>query len=60
MLASVVTVWQKKQELLAVHFSEDSEGVGMAQSAQCLTDRLLNQESLRRFQAKSVFSTKRQ
>lgn len=60
MLASVVTVWQKKHDLLAAHFSEDSEGVGMAQSALCLTDRLLNQERLLRFHTKSVCSTKRQ
>jgi hypothetical protein len=61
MLVSVVTVWQKKHDLLAAHFSEDSEGVvGTAQSALCLTDRLLNQERLLRFHAKPVCSTERQ
>jgi len=60
MLASVVTVWQKKHDLLAAHFSEDSKGVGIAPSALCLTDRLLKQERLLRFHAKSVCSTKRQ
>jgi hypothetical protein len=60
MLASVVTVWQKKHELLVAHFSEDSEGVGIAQSALCLTGRLLNQQSMLRVQVKSLFSTERQ
>jgi hypothetical protein len=60
MFASVVTVWQEKHELLAAHFSKDSEGVGIAQSALCLTDRLLNQESMLRSQTKFLFSTKRQ
>jgi hypothetical protein len=60
MLASVVTGWQKKRELLAAHFSEDCDGVRIVQLALYLTDRLLNQERLLRFQAKSVCSTKRQ
>jgi len=60
LLASVVTVWQKKHDLLTAHFSEDSEGVGIAQSALCLTDRLINQARLLCFHTKSVSSTKRQ
>lgn len=60
LLASVVTVWQKKHDLLTTHFSEDSEDAGIAQSALCLTDRLLKQERLLRFHTKSASSTKRQ
>jgi hypothetical protein len=61
MIASVVTVWQKKARFArCAFFSEDSKGVGVAQSELCLTDRLLNQERLLRFHAKSVCSTKRQ